>query len=221
MAKSFKIYPIFVTLALLLAGCADQSDPGLQQVTLYDVVEVAENAPGGSQFLLYHGDSDPVRLCSDLFIDDDDVTPGTSVFLAYIPECGAAYTSGPVDIKGVYPITNVSYVVEQPDELAAWDADPVYLMSIWRAGSKINVRCQLPVSDTTRRLALVADATTIDSPTPQLYLAHDLDDDRPTFDRNYYISFDISGLTNDPGYTGIDIHVNNSNLPVSVFHFDI
>ncbi len=219
MAKSTKIYAIFITLAVLLAGCADQSDPGLQQVTLYDVVELAANGDSGSQFTLYHGDT-PIALTSTSRISDK-VEVGQSLLIAYIPESGEAYTPGPINLRGAYAITNSQLVVEDASEIAGWDGDPVYLMSIWRAGAKINVRCKLPVSESTRRLALVADEATMGAAVPQLYLAHDLPDDTPTFDGQYYISFDISELAENPNYTGVDVHVNNSNLTTSLFHIEL
>lgn len=214
-----RLAAIFIAVALLLAGCADNGDPGEQAVILYDVVELARNDDGGSQFLLYHGDGEPVTLTSDRYIGDKTAI-GESLVICYTPAGGEAYQSGEIQLRGAYAITNAKMVVEDAVEIAGWDTDPVYLQSLWRAGSKINVRCKLPVSGSARRLALVADATTMNDAVPQLYLAHDLSDDSPTYDRTYYISFDISELWDIGQYAGVDIHVNNSNLPTSLFHID-
>lgn len=208
---------VFIALALLLAGCADNGDPETQSVIFYDVVELARNDNGGSQFLLYRGNGDAVTLTSDRYIGDKTAI-GESLVICYTPVGAGAYKSGPIELRGAYAITNANVVVMEWDEIDGWDADPVYLESMWKAGSKINVRCRLPVSGSARRLALVADAATLDDAVPQLYLAHDLSDDSPTYDRTYYISFDISELSEQ--YAGVDIHVNNSNLHTSLFHID-
>ena len=212
-----RIAAILIAMVLLLTGCADNGDPGVQPVVLYDVVELTQNDANGSQFLLYHGEGEPVTLTYDRYIGDKTAI-GESLLICYVPANGEAYKSGPIELRGAYAITNVAMELEMPSMIEGWDADPVYLESMWLACSNLNVRCRLPVSGEARRLALAADVTTLGDAVPQLYLAHNLSDDTPTYDRNYYISFDISLLMGTHMYEGVDIHVNNANLPTSLFH---
>jgi hypothetical protein len=145
-----------------------------------------------------------------------DIESGTRVLLRYQPENGEAYTSGPVAVKYVL---NINQDVLRQGDITGWDADPLYLLSMWRSGEYINMEAEVVYSETSRRFALVADESTLNDANPQLYLVHDTKNAPDNFSRRIYASWNVAALWNRTGCRSITIHVNDSNRGLSTITF--
>ncbi|MDE6484838.1 MAG: hypothetical protein K2L14_05545 [Duncaniella sp.] len=168
------------------------------------------------------GDSPLITLIAQGEVEiNDNLQPQARVYIAYVPQSGDPYTSGPVRLLTLSTITSSAVVAADDAALAGWDADPVYLLTAWRSGEYINIYCRLPYDKSPRRFALLADQSTVGTSRPQLYLCHELPREVNTFMRAYYASFDISPLLLRDDVEAVDVHINNSNLPVTVYSFPI
>ena len=65
---------------------------------------------------------------------------------------------------------------------------------------------------------LMADATTIDSDMPQLYLSYKKGGQGSSF-KNFIASIDIANIWNRPSCKGVTIHVNDSNFGNNTIEF--
>lgn len=209
----------FYALVLLLAagmavqGCADNDDDGAhRQATLYDIVELTSTDAAGSTFTLWRPDADEaVTLRAGSRVSG--VSAGDCLFLAYTPLSGKAYTSGDITIQAQGYVNNSQLKKSTTEKLEGWDSEPVYLMSLWRAGNKICMRLRMTYDEHARLFALVADETTLDDEYPTACLFHQRINHDDNFARQYYAAFDVSALWSRPGCRGLRVRVNNSNNP--------
>ncbi len=208
---------VMVASTVVLSGCDEgKNDNDSVVATLYDVVELQEQTRGETSFLLYRPDGDEaftLKTGREVFRESDEISPGDCVFMAYTPESGDAYRSGNIKVKAWGRVNNGALMKGSPESLAGWDADPVWLMSLWRAGGKVVVRAMLTYDSEPRVFALVVDETTVMEEYPDAYLVHQRRSDRPNFKRQYYSAFDVSALWSYASCKGLRIHVNNSNVP--------
>lgn len=212
-----------VTLAIIMAlglgmsaaSCADEDDTDIHHATLYDVVEFTSQNSSGTVFTLWRPDATTsVSLTTSTpVINTSLVAPGESVFIAYTPLDGKAYTSGPVEVSAYGTVNNAPLMKAASDKLEGWDSEPIYLMSLWRAGNKVCLRLRMTYDTAPRLFALVLDEATAEDEYPTAYLFHKRPSDVPNFSRQYYAAFDLSSLWNTPGCKGLRIRVSNSNIP--------
>ena len=204
-----------MAVSLSVASCAgnDGTDEP-RYATLYDVVEYTGQTEAGTVFTLYTPDADEaVTLTSTRVIDAGDTQPGECVLLAYVPADGEAYRSGNVDVTGMGVVTNDFVMKGSPESLAGWDADPVWLTSLWRAGGKVLMRLNLVYDAQPRVFRLVVDENTIGDEYPEAYLVNIRRNDTENYMHQYYVAFDVHALWTYSTCKGLRIHVNNSNNP--------
>lgn len=197
-------------LALAVTACQD-SDPGEQTPTVYDIVELEASGDSGSSMVLRHGDSEPVYMTTSTLFDNQIIAPGDCFFIGY----QVLQEGNPQQVKTITysQINNSKVQVESLDKYPGWDQDEVYLLAIWRAGDKIVVRCRLPYDDNPRAFFLLADTTTLSAPYPDLYLVHQLPTNHTdTYLRQYYAAFDASQILALDTCQGVTVHIANSNL---------
>lgn len=214
--KMLQIVPALMAI-VAFSACTDSDDGDdvQREITLYDIVELAEHDGSNFQFEVYKPDAvEPAVLTATIpSADFSDVKVGECLFLAYVPQNGQAYTSDRVDVKAFASITNSDIKKSTPENLTGWDSDSVYLLSLWRAGNKVCIRFRLTYDSEPRQFALVADETTLNDEYPTAYLYCQRKGSDPNFSRQYYAAFDVSNLWELPGCKGVKIRVNNSNLP--------
>jgi|InofroStandDraft_1065614.scaffolds.fasta_scaffold00179_61 hypothetical protein len=204
-------------LLLLIASCAGKGSDEPHPATLYDICEVSQADPAAPAILhLYRPDADlPVILTAQPgALGATPPDPGTSILAAYTPDDGRPYTSGPVTLHRWSTINNLPLQeAKDSEELQGWDTDPVWLLSAWRAGNKICMRLRLGYDTSPRRFALLLDPETASDPIPTAYLYHLRPTAAPTFDRQYYVAFDITPLWALPSTQGLRIRLANSASP--------
>ncbi|MDE6581433.1 MAG: hypothetical protein K2K47_02755 [Duncaniella sp.] len=212
-------------LVLASAAACHDNDPGAPNEldAAWTLATFTGNIDGHATFeFRKDGDSPLITLTAHGEVQtNDNLRPQSRVYIAYVPQSGDPYSSGPITLLTLSTITSSAVSVADAATLAGWDTTPVYLLTAWRSGEYINIYCRLPYDKSPRRFALLADETTIDTSRPQLYLCHEMPREVNTFMRAYYASFDISSLLSRTDVEAVDVHINNSNLPVTVYTFPI
>lgn len=218
--RTTRLLPLLpaMTLAVALAGCGDDA-PYSDTATLYDIVTYEGSAHGVARFAMRASNDSPLLTFTATGVDvDPDIGEGDRMLLGYIPASGRPYTSGEVSVVSTGAINNVPLKEDAIADIR-WDADPIYLNSIWRTGCYINVYCRVSYSAKPRLLSIVADRETLGDPVPQLYLVHDLLGEPDSYTRRAYLSVDISGVWQLEGCRGVTVHVADSNLPKMEYTF--
>ena len=218
--RTTRLLPLLstMTLAVALAGCGDDA-PYSDTATLYDIVTYEGSAHGVARFAMRASNDSPLLTFTATGVDvDPDIGEGDRMLLGYIPASGRPYTSGEVSVVSTGAINNVPLKEDAIADIR-WDADPIYLNSIWRTGCYINVYCRVCYSAKPRLLSIVADRETLGDPVPQLYLVHDLLGEPDSYTRRAYLSADISGVWQLEGCRGVTVHVADSNLPKTEYTF--
>lgn len=206
-----------VAVALMAAGfltsCSDDDEgPATRYAVLYDMVEYAGQRDGSTQFKLYVPDSEKsADLTTGQDLNMKSVKTGECVLLAYVPQSGEAYTSGPVDVRGIGAVTNGKLMKGPSESLTGWDHDPIWLHSIWRAGGYIMMRIQLVYDRNPRLFRLVIDDSTIGNEYPDAYLVNARKGDADNYRKLYYVAWDVSALWTYDYIKGLRVHVNNAN----------
>lgn len=229
MLKKTLTYILTATASALTAGvtssCGDEGIDGRVEMALTDIVTFEGNTNGNNAtFTLVKVDDTPaITLTADRPViidsDDDKDAPPVRMLISYIPADGMPYSGGPVRLLSASRITQAPVATEWKDEYDSWNAYPVYVYSMWRSGSWINLHMRITYSDEPRIFCLATDPATISSETPDLYLVHVLENPVNNHDRSYYASFDISSVWDLPHVKGVNVHVANSNLHKHIFTF--
>lgn len=209
------VYSLLTCLMLLACGCS--GDEPSAQMTLADIVTFGGYRSGRPVFTLRkNGDSPLITLTGEDGRTLKDVEEGQRVLLRYLPTSGEAYTSGDVAVRSV---VRINYDKLRKGPLEGWDADPVYMLALWRTGEYLNIECKVEYADEARRFYLVLDEDTASDPVPQLYLMHDMGDAPANFSRHIYASWDMSALWNGEGCRGVTVHLRDSNRGIDEVTF--
>lgn len=206
---------------LASVSCGEDGVDGPVDMECTDIVTFEGMEGRAGVFTFRKVDDSPViRLTAEGF-DPKGVSAGSRMMLRYIPASGKPYTSGGITVTGQAYITQSQTAMEWVPEYDVWADSPVYVYSIWRSGSYLNMHVRLPYVAAPRLFGLVADPSTIADAKPDVYLVHILPDDAAlTFTREYYASFDLSPVWDIETVSGITLHVANSNLDKHIFTFD-
>lgn len=214
---------LFFCLLPVLAffGCSDDC---ADSFSASDIVAYRGVVNGQSVFTLTKpGLADVITYtASGEVLDSEKVKVGQRVMLDYTPADGRApYTSGAVSVNGCYLISNGEMRTGRGDDLIVENAEPVFLQSVWLSESFLNLNVKLPYDDEARLLSLVLDLDSPDPECPDLYLFHRRQNDGQSFMRRYYVSYDISRLLAESSVKAFTLHLDNSNLPTTVFKIQI
>ena len=214
IVKTVMLLGMVATTATVLTGCLDHDTvdgeviPQIQTLATFD----GNNLDGARFSYIPQGDDPMLTLQAEVNVDTVLIHPGNRILLTYQP----LQDAGRIKIISAARINGGVLKFEDTDALQGWDADPLFVESLWRTGNYINLRCKILWTPDTRRYSLEADSTTLNTDLPDVYVAHAIAD---TTDRTNaymvanYASFDISELWSRPTVRGIKVHVNNSNLP--------
>ena len=224
MRHSLLLFLLSLLLAATTVSCRD-NEPGDHNTldAAWAIATFTGNIDGRATFeFRKDGDSPLITLTAQSAVQlNDNLQPDTRVYISYVPQSGDPYLSGTIRLLSVSTITSSALSLADADGLAGWDSTPVYLLTAWRSGQYLNIYCRLPYDNSPRRFALLADESTISTSRPQLYLCHEMQRDVNTFMRAYYASFDISSIMNRDDVEAVDVHINNSNLPVTLYTFPL
>lgn len=215
-----RLFPLLpaMALAVALTGCGDDA-PYSDTATLYDIVTYGGSVGGVATFTMRASNDSPLLTLTATGVDvNPAIKEGDRMLLGYIPASGTPYASGEVSVVSTGAINNVPMTEDAIADIR-WDADPIYLNSIWRTGCYINVYCRVSYSAKPRLLSLVADCETLGDPVPQLYLVHDLLGEPDSYTRRAYLSADISDVWRLETCRGVTVHVADSNLPTTEYIF--
>lgn len=198
----------------LFSSCR-QDGPDEHTIVFNDVVELASVDNGQTVFHLYTPDADEpaVLTAGQQFVDTAKVHLGESLILAYSTPDNRTFKHCRITPYSYAAITNLKLMQADQDGLNDWDKDPVYVHSVWRAGQRVNLRVTLVYYDKTRHFGVILDKSTQNDEYPTAYLYNAADFGKPNFQREYYISCDLSALFARPAVKGLKLVISNSNTP--------
>ena len=211
-----RILPVLT--ALVVISCSDDAEVS-DQAFLSDIVTLESTGEQGSRFTFRRYGDSPLITLTDPGLQLDSENVGKRVLLRYYPESGKPYTDGNIRAIGLSPINNDTTVI-RPVERYDWDANAVFLNSIWRSGNYVNVHLRAVYSDKPRYFSLMVDSLTLTDPVPQVYLVHNTLGAPDSYMREVYASFDITNVWERQGCDGIEIHINDSNLKKEIYRFN-
>lgn len=215
MTRKFTAYTTIMSVLMLytLTGCKDEPDhPDEGLAICQNIVTYLGDSNGQSVFGYQQIDDSPlVKLTINGRIDSNKAPVGTRLLMTYTLPPGVAYgTDATVDATSLQLIYQGKANLE-PTEIPDMAATPgIYVMTLYRSGTYVNLLCRLPVTDGDRSFALVADPATTNTPIPDLYLTTSATT-AGGFDRKVVGSFDMSEVWNSTGCQGVRVHVNNTN----------
>lgn len=214
------IWLTFAILMLLAGGmtsCNDIDDnPEYRDATVTNIVTYV-GYDGGAVFEYTGIDDAPSVTLYTASSVGDNAPVGQRYLMTYYPVGGDETASGVVEPVSLYAVTTLEVSQKDITHYPDWDKSGVFLLSAWRTGRYLNIRCKLPYSDSPRVLALVPSA----DDDGVLYLAHE-SPSGATFDRVYYVSFDLTGyIAEHPDLEALEVHINNTNLQENVMTFPL
>lgn len=204
-----------LALSAIMTSCNDTDDnPEYREAAVTNLVTYVGMTDGAVFDYISINDATPARLYTGVQMDGN-VIAGQRYLMTYIPVGGDESASGFVEPTSLAAVTTMDVSDKDISRYPDWDKSGVYLLSAWRAGSYLNIRCKLAFSESPRVLALVPSA----EDDGVLYLVHQAPADA-TFDRAYYISFDLTRyLSEHQSLDAIEVHINNTNLKENVMTF--
>ncbi len=208
-------------LFLMFTSCGEDGIDASVEMPLTEIATFEGNGEGRAVFSFRKVDDTPlVVLTADTGIDIDPERVPARMLIRYIPENGNAYESGPVRLLSASLINSSAVETVWKDGYDRWDRDGVYLYSMWRSGTYLNMHIRLTYSTEPRVFCLAADPATLHTSVPDLYLVHIMENTADNHDRAYYASFDMASVWNRKDVTAVRIHVANTNLDKHIFTFE-
>lgn len=211
-----------MTAVTALTACDGNDGEPTTEVTSYDIVCLASVDKTGSSYTLTKPlGSELITYRSHEIMDTTRIKVGSRFMLAYRPADGKPYVSGIIKPLGYSPVTNDTLRRGYISKIDGWDQDPVYLLSNWMSQDYLNLRARLPYDTRARALGVMVDSLTLNAEYPDCYLIHRLESPVNTFDRSYYMSFDMSWLRKLDNCRGFNLILNNSNLKTDRFRYEL
>ncbi|MCM1094521.1 MAG: hypothetical protein NC421_11260 [Lachnospiraceae bacterium] len=207
---------LLVLLAISAGSCSEEEYN--HRALFSDIVTATQNTPQGAEFEFIRYDDSPAVTFTAPGMAVKDELIGKRVLLRYYALSGNGSSTENIEIAALSPINCDTARVAAVDTIA-WNATPVYLNSIWRSGKYINLHLRVIYTETARLFNLTVDSATIDDAVPQLYMCHDTFGAPDNYMFETYASYDISKIWNRTTCTGIDIHINDSNLNKDIYSF--
>lgn len=221
--KPALLVTLLTLLAMILPSCSDSNDgPATEEITSYDIVCLSEfDSKKGSTFTMTKPSGNRlITYSSSQLIDTTIVHLGDRLILAYRTANQEPYKSGHITAVGYSPINN-DRLRRPGSSTTVAESEPVYLMSGWMSQDFLNLRLKLPYTQVKRQLYVAVQENTISDEYPVCNLVHHLDEPVNTFDRETYLSVDMSALRTLPHCKGFILKVNNSNLKIDSFTFNL
>lgn len=216
-----KCYSLMVAMlaAIMLTACRDDDGARNHDYMYCDIVTVeSASEADGTLFTMQRYDDSPLISYTDSKWVAPEKIVGQRVLIYYYTESDRPYESGEVKTVSVKQITNGAVAGGDPTS-PQWNADAVFLNSIWRTGIYLNMRMRVSYSAKPRYFALTADETTLNSEQPQLYLVHNLDGEPQSYMSEIYASFDLSFVWDKASCRSVCVHVFDSNRPEQTYVF--
>lgn len=211
--KKIKLAAIFATLLFILPSCFN--DDGPSETVYGDIVTYMGSTNDRSNFEFQVVNSSPlVHLYANLKITDNgkEIPTGTRMYITYSQPNNRKYgTDGQIELRNVQSVYNAS-VTSVPAAEATQQASPIAVIAMVRSGYYINMSATLPVING-RKFTIKADETTLGNDFPDLYLDTEAENDPTTYNATYLTSFNIASVWNLSNVQGVNIHVNNDNIP--------
>ncbi len=204
-----------VLAALALPSCNSKSDtPDWTDSTMQDVVTLTGATDKGFSVVFRKENDSPLITLTfsgdNQRIDTSYVKVGQRFLLAYTPESGLPYVSGPATAYGYSPIPNVKLSFGSVDGNQSWMSEEIRVLSLWRTGNWINLNCTAPMKQTYKKLALVVDEATKDNEIPTAYLLYLSDNMVEATEQQLIATFDISEIWSNDKYKGLTVVVANA-----------
>lgn len=203
-------------LITAMCACSDNDDDNRNvNPTIYDIAQLQLTPEQPASFLLYSRENTPptTLLPTNLPTLPSDALSGNSYMIGYRVMAQPLPYTMQVELTTCSLINNSDIKLIAPDKLNGWDANPVWVVSVWPAGDKVNMHVLLEYDAQPRLFALVVDESTLSDPFPTAYLFHQRRTDTPGYQKKYYAAFNCEPLWQTQGVEGLIIKVNNSNNP--------
>ena len=201
-------------MALLLVACGEEEIDHRYTDYRTDIVTYLGNEGTGAAFnLLRRDDSTSVTLLSDIKLDAK-VKVGQRILLRYDWADKAMGDMRRIVAYGVATIVsdslryNVKPLAEYLNQM-----EPVRLMSIWRTGGYLNLRCQAEYTGKSRYFYLLLDSATVGRDTIHCYLVNNTQGDTTYHWREAYASFYVGNAWNRSTCHTMRVHLNDAANP--------
>ena len=215
-----KILLTAAALLPMLAAC-DDSEQDTHDPAVYNIVELASRDAEGTAFLHYPAPGNiPVTLRANSR-SATSLEPGDCLFLGYTvnePADGAPAGELPITVKSLAAILNAEARAVPPEQLDGWDAEPISLLAIWRAGDKIILRCLLTADPAPRHFGLLVDESTLADEVPTAYIYHRRENPVPNYSSQFYTAFSLAPILRPaegprPAIKALRVRVANASNP--------
>ncbi len=211
---------IFLLLVFIVTACDNETPTS--DITFSDVAMVQSVSETGTTFAIAGNDSfvkKHLHTGKILKNEDEDLT-GKCIFIKY---SFIDKNSGEINLLSASIISNYEAETGGREDISGWDTDNIHLLSYWTIDKTLIIKASLPYYPESRKIALIIDNETTDTDMPHAYLYHSLEDaikPEDTFNRNYYVAFDLEKVTSGQNWSGIILHFNDSENKNSLITID-
>lgn len=202
-------------LALLTWACGEDTIDRRYTDYRTDIVTYLGVSDGGAEFeLLRRDDSTAITLQSNVTLNSS-FKPGTRVLLRY--DWADNLADGAMRRIDAYHVASIvsdslRYTIKPLNEYLA-QMEPVRLLSLWRTGDYVNLRCQAEYTGKSRHFYLLLDSATWQHDTVDCYLVNNTHGDTTYHWREAYASFYVGNIWHRSTCRTLRIHMNDVAHP--------
>ena len=222
MRRGFDILMTLALMTVLLVACGNEDiDRSYTDYRTDIVTFMGNNGAGATYELVGRNDSACISLYSTTPLPDR-FKLGERVLLRYGWDSQPAGQSQSIATYGVASIVSDTLRVSER-QLSEYTSqmEPIKLLSLWRTGRYINLRCQVEYTTKPRHFFLLMDRATQDCDTVDCYLIHNTLGDTTYHWREVYASYHVGEVLNKPTCQVLRIHLNDKNNPKQDKHLFI
>lgn len=213
LTRLFLTAILTAAISAVTASCSRDGNSFIENPSVADIVVFESQDDNGAVFALSLPDNgQKIELSSKVHVNTDLFKPGECVYLRYCPVSQPVYVSGPVEIVSIQRINNLEVMTGTKDDYEGYADAPLTVDAAWGMLSRAIFYLSLPVTDSKQTLRLIINENTLANETPEAYLFHSLESNPGTFERKYYVAFDLSELRQQYDFKSLNINVADTKL---------
>ena len=216
MKRLSKLLALAILPLLALTGC--NNDDPTPTPTIFSVFATLDpTGDNSSVFSVQEKDDSPViTLTSDRKVDTEILPIGNRCIISYANASEKPFVSGAITLYGIQLVANGKVENATEAEIQQLTADPITVRSIGRTGSYINLQCSAPVSLEPKQFGLYVDKASLDTESAKVYVGFRSDAPGTLDDKQFFGSFSIASLLQNPALKQIIIHYQNNGAKTFV-----
>lgn len=207
---------MFALVVLSFLSC-DKDEPFEYGYFRYDMVTYAGEKGKCSMFTFQSYEDSPLVTLTANNMSRPNMKVGQRLLLNYVVENDIDEASKTIEVKGISKVTTDTIVFVPQEVLDTLKRDEIKVMSVWRTGEYLNIRCQVEYTDKPRQLYLATNGAVDADGVLNTYQIQNLMGAKRFYWLETYLSYYIGPVWRLENVNGLRYNVTDLSYPEGRF----